>query len=355
MKARLAKEAARLTARYGHKTGAVASEKRKLNVVPTGILALDYALGIGGWPLGHPVEVYGAPDIGKSSVLGLSAFSNAQRMGLTTGLIAIEPGSGSDESWLIKNKVDPELLVIARPDDGESAFSILYDWMSNDIVDFVIFDSIGAVLRQSESGPDGKPNQGGASSLITHGVKNILQPCWKNNKGLMFLNQQREDMKSRIPGQFESPGGQALKHACDIRIHLRAGRERFTAKVDGEDVLVGRELVAVIKRNKMSEGSNVKATFNYFQKAVDGQDVGIDTAEDIINTAIRTGVIKQAGAMYRHDLFPEANSGHRQLQGRSAVAEFLTVDSKASDKIREDVLDVMFAKTPIKEVEPVNA
>ena len=110
-----AAEAARLEKKFGHKTGAIGSATFNMKVVPTGSLALDYALGIGGWPLGHPVEVFGAPDIGKSSVIGFSAIRSAQSLGLLCGMIALEPGF--DKDWAIKNCIDPDGLVIARPDN----------------------------------------------------------------------------------------------------------------------------------------------------------------------------------------------------------------------------------------------
>jgi recombination protein RecA len=340
----MAKEAARLTGKYGEKTGSLASTKFKKRVISTGVLALDYALGRGGWELGHPVMIFGAPDIGKSSVLGLSALRSAQNEGMTTGIIAVEPGI--DDAWLVKNGVDPDLVVVARPSDGEEAFSILYEWQSGDIVDYTMFDSIGAILRKSEAGPDGKPNTGGASSLITWGVKNVLQECWKNQKGLIFINQQREDMKSKIPGQFAPPGGQALQHACDTIVHLRAGRERFTIKEDdGEgkkfDLLVGRQLVAQIKRNKLSEGTGNKAVFNYYQMDSHFHPVGIDQGEDVLNTGIRTGVIEKAGSYLRHSSFPKQPNGNRQIQSRDATKEYLVEHPESVEAIRKDVLAVM--------------
>src|SRR4051812_46314555 len=113
------KEAARLEEKYGLKAGSVGSKKFKLNVVPTGSLALDYELGTGGWPLGHPVEIFGPPDIGKSSVIGFNAIRNAQNQGLLCGIIALEPGF--DPDWALKNNVDPSTVVVARPDNGEEA------------------------------------------------------------------------------------------------------------------------------------------------------------------------------------------------------------------------------------------
>ncbi len=345
---RAQQEAARLERKFGLKSGATGAETFRLNVVPTGSLALDYALGTGGWPLGHPVEIFGPPDIGKSSVLGFSAIRNAQAAGKLCGIIALEPGF--DKDWAIKNGVDPDSVVIGRPDNGEDAFAMLFDWITDDIVDFIVFDSIGAVLKASEVDPEGKAMQGGQSNLITWGVKRILTPCWKNNKGLIFLNQVRDDMRSRIPGMVESPGGHALKHGSAIRIEMKAVGSPFKAKVDGDDVVIGKTLVAIIKRNKLAEGSGRRAEFDYYQLETDEHPVGIDWQKDAIATAIRTGVITKAGAWYRHPTFP---SEEHRIQSKASVAEFLGTRPEAVDRIRNEVLAAMLAKQGgVKQIKP---
>lgn len=337
---RLEGEAARLTKKYGQKAGALGSERFQLDVVPTGSLALDFALGTGGWPLGHPVHLFGEPDIGKSSTLGLSAFRNAQAKGLTTGLIAVEPGF--DPVWAAKNGVDPELLVVARPNNGEEAFNILYDWVTGDVVDFIIFDSIGGVVTPSEDQEEGKARVGGASSLVTSGIRRILMPTWKYNKGLILLNQVRDDMKSRF-GAVKPPGGRLLTHACDIWVHLRqsSGTDSFRkVKEDGDDVVVGRNLTAHITRNKLCEGTGVKAKFWFNNKDTDTfGPVGIDSTADIVATGLRTGVIKRAGAYYRHETFGEKG----QLKSMEAVDSFLAENPAAVQQIRNGVIEVMLA------------
>lgn len=350
MKARLAKEAARANAKYGQDVGSLGSDYHQSKVVPTGSLALDYALGTGGWKLRHPVMIFGAPDIGKSSILGLAAIRNAQQMGLSTAIIAVEPGFDAD--WATKHGVDPDLVIIYRPDSGEEAFAILHELVRGDLIDFILFDSIGAILRGTEGGVDGKPNVGGSSPLITWGIKNTLMPCWKNEKGLIMINQQREDMKSHIPGQFVPPGGQAVQHGSDQIVYLRHGRERYTIRMDdgtgkASDVIVGREIVAQVKRNKLSEGTNMKAVFDYYQMESDLHPVGIDVGKDMINTAIRSGVIVKAGSYLRHSSFPKANSGEFQLQGRDTVAEYLATHPSSAEQIRAEVLAKM-AKEPEK-------
>lgn len=339
---------ARLGQKYGHQVASLGSESIQLDVIPTGSLALDYALGTGGWPRRSVIEIFGQPDIGKSSVLGMNAIRNADEQGLLPALIALEPHV--DAEWIAKNGVDPEKLVIIRPDNGEEAFALLYDCVAGpNHADLVVFDSIGAVLSSSETAEDGKAKQGGQSGLITWGTKRILMPAWKNNVCVIMLNQQRDDMKARIPGQVESPGGWALKHSASIRVHLKFGRERYTEKIDGDDVVVGRQLVAVMKRNKHSEGSNKKATFDYYQMETEEMNVGIDATADVLATGIRTGVIQKAGAWYKHPSFPDPG----RLQGKNGVATFLADHPEAVKQIRQEVLGVMLVKQgEVKEVKP---
>lgn len=328
--------AKRVEARYGHKSASLGSDAHKLNVIPTGSLALDYALGTGGWPLGHPVEIYGEPDIGKSGILGFGAIRNAQALGKLCALIALEPSF--DEAWARKNGVSTDELVIARPNTGEDAFGILLDCI-NGGADYVVFDSIGALVTAGERDQEEmKSKVGGQASLITDGVKRCLTPCWKNNVGVMFLNQVRDDMKARVSGLVESPGGWALKHSAAIRVHLRSTGPPIKTKVSGDDVIVGRELVTTIKRNKLSEGSNRKAQFIYYQMATEDHPVGIDQTSDVIATGMRTGVIEQAGAWYRHNSFPD----EKGFRGKASVQEFFETNPAAVGAIRDEVMAEMF-------------
>lgn len=332
------KEAERLEKEYGNKTGGLGSDEYILNVVPTGILALDYALGTGGWPLGHPVEIFGAPDIGKTSVLGFNAIKNAQKMNLLCGIIALEPSF--DKRWAYKNGVDPEAVVIARPASGEKAFQILYEWVEGDLVDLILFDSIGAVVSEAEL-QGGKDKVGGQSKLITNGVKKILNPVWQNNKSVIFLNQQRDDIGSKMPLKT-SPGGNALHHGVDIRIHLKSTGSPFKEKIDEQDVVIGKTLVAVIERNKLSEGSKKRAEFDFYQMEHGDRQVGIDAPKDIVSTAIRTGIIqKAAGGIYTYKGFP---GDENKIRGKESVYEFLLENNNLIENIRKEVIQVMLER-----------
>lgn len=342
LKKQAQQEAARLERRYGHKSASIGSEQFKFDVIPTGVLALDYALGTGGWSKGHMTEVFGPPDIGKSSAMGLTAFANAQQEGLLCGLIALEPTF--DPDWAIKHGVDPDLLVVGRPDDGLQAFGMLHEWVREDIVDFIVFDSIGAILRPQETIDGAKPSSHGQAALITWGVKNAVMPVWKNNKCVVLLNQIRDDSKSPVPGALDSPGGHALRHLCPVRIQLRQRGSALKARVDGDEIVIGRTIKATIIRNKLSEGSNKSAEFDYYLMDTEDSTVGIDTGKDIVSTAIRTRVIEKAGSYYRHETFPPDNTGKRQVQSKDSVYEYLATNPKAVEQIRNEVLVVMLQK-----------
>lgn len=337
--ARAKAEAERLEKKFGHKTGAVGTDEFEFSVVPTGSLALDYALRTGGWPLGHPVEVYGAPDIGKSSVIGFNAIKNAQALGLLCGIIALEPSF--DPEWAYKNGVDPETVIIARPDNGEIAFQILHEWVKGDIVDFIVFDSIGAVISEIEQEEGAKSRVGGQSKLITDGVKRILTPAWKHNKGIIFLNQQRDDMQSRIPGAKTSPGGHALHHSASIRVHLKQSGAAFKVGSGDTAYVVGKTMVADIVRNKLSEGSKRRAEFDFYQADTEENPVGIDQGKDIVATAMRTSVIEKAGSYYRHNSFPADKNGTHQIQSKDSVYDYLLENSNAVEAIRKEVIQKM--------------
>lgn len=333
--------AKRFERKYGHKGAATGRFNQLQHITSTGITSLDFALGTGGWPDGTIIEVFGPPDIGKSSIIGFNAFIEAQKEGHVCGLVAMEPGFSP--LWAEKNGVDLDKLVIGWPDDGEEAFNMLYDMVMDDDIKLIVFDSIGAILRPAEAGDKGKPSQGGQSGLITWGVKRVQMPAWKRHKTVILLNQIRDDMNSRIPGMVESPGGHALKHTSEIRVQLKPGKERYTHKIDGEDVIVGRQIVAHIKRTKKDEGTGKRAVFDHYSMETDEYPFGVDKEMDIVNTAKRVGVFKAGGAWIQHDAFPEG-----KIQGASKAREFLAENPVIADRIRLEILGKMGAVQTVR-------
>ena len=330
---RLQQESKRLDKDYGYQTGGLGSDEVKLNATSTGILGLDYALGTGGWPKGYVSEVFGPPDIGKSTIIGLNGIRCAQQAGNLCGIIAMEPNF--DQAWAAKHGVDPELLAIARPDTGEKAFNILYDWVKDDLIDFIVFDSIGALLRgseiETETGKSAKPGAGGQAALITWGIKRIVSPAWKNNKTIICLNQVRDVMSSTY-SMLDSPGGHALKHSSSIRLQLKPGKNKY---FDGDKILVGREIVGEVVRNKLTEGTRQRALFDFYQKETEDHPVGVDYVDDIIKTGKKTGVIQGTGWL-------SSSLWEGTIHGAPALAEKLREEPSLYDEIRDQVLRRMF-------------
>lgn len=334
---------------FGPETAVIGGLQKALKTIPTGSLALDYELGIGGWPLGKLVGVFGPRDIGKSSMIGLNAVRNAQAMGLNVAWIALEP---FDEAWAVKNGVladeegKPDMLL-TYPTTGEEAFAIALKCIRSGVIDLLVFDSIGAVLSEGEMDEDGKPRQGGQAGLITWFVKAAAPVAYRNDCCVILLNQIRDNMASRIPGVVQQPGGNALEHMESVIVQLKRGKGRYTIKESGTDVQIGAEIVAHILRNKEAEGTGKKAVFDYFYAETEDHPFGIDEFSDIINTAKRTGVIKQAGAYF------DLPNGKR-IQGMKAVAQYLEENPLELTEVREGVLQAMLnrnSKTTLEVVE----
>lgn len=332
--------------KYGAKAAFVGNTQFEYKVVPSGIMAVDYALGIGGWPRGHITEIYGAPNIGKTSIFGYSAIAQAQKLGLQCGIINVEPRY--DAEWVARNGVNLDDLVVMFPDTGEDAFEMLRDWTSDPDApfDFILFDSLGALSTERDLKPEAKIQFGGQSKLITEGVKRIVMSAWKNEVGIMFINQQRDDTDSPIDGMVDSPGGWAVKHAAMYRIHVRPGKERYHAVIDGDKRIVGRELIANIKKSAAGDSLGAQPRFDWYYQDVDGMPFGLDTAADVLATGLKTKVISGSG-WYKHKTFPGG-----KLQGKPAIAKFLAEHPEAVEPIRQEVLKVMASRFESKAMKP---
>ena len=323
---------------YGQDAAAFGGLSKKMNVVPTGSLALDYELGTGGWPLGYLFGVFGPRDIGKSSVIGFSAIANAQAMGLNCALIAMEPNF--DEVWanlhgVITDEEDERCLLVSYPETGEQAFEMLHKIIRSGAVDFIVFDSIGALVSKSEMEEDGTKKVGGQSGLITWGIKVAAPLAFRNNVGVMLLNQVRDKLDHRGPGKLlQQPGGHALEHHESIIVQLRWGKDRYTVKQDGTDVEIGRQVIAHIVRNKMSQGGGKKALFDFYSMEVEGYPFGIDWKLDTLLTGKRLGVIGTRGAWL------DLPSG-KSLNGLKKAQEHLVENPEEALLIREAVIEAM--------------
>ncbi len=341
----------KLKANYAKKFGQeyvnVDGKVYKMDVVPTGSLMLDYKLGIGGFPYGGAVEVFGGNKVGKSSALGYPVLGNVQKQGRTVAVIQVEPRfrTDADRQWALDvGGFDSEAAMILSPDHADQAFDMLRELVFGNDVNYIMIDSLGALGNKSSAQEGGKAKAYGISGATTSVLNDIMPRLHKNKIGLLILNQQRQ---KTVPGttliSYDSPGGEGLHHNMMIRIQLKpAGEPRFHAVVDGEKVLVGRALKAQIIKNNMHKGSeNTSATFNFFQNDTEEYTLGIDKVNDVATTGVLTGVLTRSGNWIEHPTFPANKSGEHKLQGLAAAGRFLLENEKAYMQVRQEVLAIM--------------
>jgi RecA/RadA recombinase len=238
----------RIEGNYGVRSARVGRHRGKRGVISSGIMAVDYMTGIGGWERGHLHEVFGPTTIGKTSIFGFGGIRGAQELGLVTAVIAVEP-RWSDE-WAERHGVDPDTTVVLYPDHLEEAFEMLRDIVYGNEADFILFDSLGGGSSDKEITSDKGSQAYGNAALITNGVKRVVPRCFKDNITVLFLNQVRQKTVQNSM-YYDSPGGEALRHAMMTRIQVKPGKNKYNLKMatgeGNEDVMVGRDINAVFK------------------------------------------------------------------------------------------------------------
>lgn len=330
--------------KFGQESVNVEGKSYALEVVPTGSLMLDYKLGLGGFPYGGAVEVFGGNKVGKSSAIGYPVLGNVQKQGKIPAVIQVEPRfrTESDKQWARDvGGFDPDEALILAPDHADEAFDMLRELVFSNDVDYIMIDSLGALGNKSSAQENGKMKAYGISGATTSVLNDIMPRLYKNRIGLLIINQQRQ---KTIPGttmiSFDSPGGEGLHHNMMVRIQLKpAGEPRFHAVIDGEKVLIGRALKAAIVKHNMHKGAEGKtATFNFFNNETEDYPLGIDRATDVATTGILTGVIKKTGGWLEHESFPANKSGEHKLNGAAAAGAFLLQNEEAYERVRAEVL-----------------
>jgi RecA/RadA recombinase len=326
---------------YGAGAAILGRQKRRRNSdsIPTGSASLDFTLGTRGYPRGYGTEVFGANSIGKTTIFGYGALRGADSLGLVSAVIAVEPNW--EDEWAEKNGVNLDTTVVMYPDTLEEAFGMLRDIVYDNDADFILFDSLGGGTTDKAIASDTKQAYGN-SGIITWGVQRVVTRMKKNNITVLYTNQVRQH-SSQNATWHESPGGEALKHAMTVRIHAKPGSKKFTANVHGEKIMVGREIHAVVKKNKVAEAMGRTAKFNYYFIETDDLPFGVDKADDIVRVAKTAGVLKGDGWIY-HDAFPGG-----KINGAPKTGAYLLENPEVYKQIREETLAVMDAKADAAE------
>ncbi len=297
------------------KMGESLSNLEKVPVVPTGSISLDLALGVGGYPKGRVVEIYGPEASGKTT-LCLHALAEVQKQGGVAAFIDVEHALDPVRAELIGVNLDE--MLISQPDYGEQALEIADKLIRSGGVDILVIDSVAALVPKSEiEGEMGDSQMGVQARLMSQAMRKLTAAINKSGTLVIFTNQ----IRMKIGIMFGSPetttGGQALKFYASQRLDIR----RIGSIKEGDNVVGSRHRVKVTK-NKVAPPFR-KAEFDMNEK-------GISRSGDIIDVAVEMDVIERSGSFYKFD-------GEVLAQGREASKELLEKTPALADKIEKQI------------------
>ncbi|WP_455523888.1 recombinase RecA [Porphyromonas endodontalis] len=287
-----------------------------VDVIPTGSLALDVALGVGGYPRGRIIEIYGPESSGKTT-LAIHAIAEAQRMGGLAAIIDAE--HAFDPTYAERLGVDIERLWISQPDNGEQALEIAEQLIRSSAVDVVVVDSVAALTPKQEiEGEMGDKNIGLQARLMSQALRKMTSAVSKSNAVCIFINQLREKIGVTYGNPETTTGGNALKFYASVRLDIR----RKTQLKNGDDVYGNETRVKVVK-NKVSPPFKT-AEF----EIIFGE--GISSESEIINLGTDFGILQKSGSWYSYD-------GTKLGQGKDAVRRILQDNPELSSELREKI------------------
>ena len=281
-------------------------------VIPSGSVALDHALGIGGYPRGRIIEIYGPESSGKTT-LAIHAIAQAQKLGGIAAMIDAE--HAFDRSYAKALGVNLDTLLISQPDNGEQALEIADNLIRSGAIDIIVIDSVAALTPKAEiEGEMGDNKVGLQARLMSQALRKLTANISKTNTCCIFINQLREKIGVMFGNPETTTGGNALKFYASVRIDVR----RTTQLKDGEEALGNRNRVKVVK-NKMAPPFK-KAEFDI----VYGE--GISRAGEIVDLGVEYGIISKSGSWFSY--------GDQKLaQGREATKQLIKDNVELAEEI----------------------
>jgi recombination protein RecA len=287
-----------------------------VQVIPSGSLGLDLALGVGGYPRGRVIEIYGPESSGKTT-LAIHAIAEAQKSGGIAAFIDAE--HAFDRFYAKKLGVDIENLYISQPDNGEQALEIADHLIRSGAIDIIVIDSVAALTPKSEiEGEMGESKMGLQARLMSQALRKLTANINRTNTTCFFINQLREKIGVMFGNPETTTGGNALKFYSSVRVDIR----RIGQLKEGEDIQGNRTRVKVVK-NKLAPPFR-KAEFDILY----GQ--GISKTGELIDMGVELNILKKSGSWFSY--------GETRLgQGRDAVKNLLRDNPELSEEIEEKI------------------
>ena len=296
--------------RFGQK------EHLKVDSIPSGSLSLDLALGVGGYPRGRIIEIYG-PESGGKTTLALHAIAEAQRRGGIGAFIDAE--HAFDPEYAKKIGINVEELLISQPDTGEQALEITETLVRSNAIDIVVIDSVAALVPRAEiEGEMGDAQMGMQARLMSQALRKLAGAISKSKTIVIFINQIRMKIGIMFGNPETTAGGMALKFYSSIRLDIR----RTEQLKNGEEIIGNHTKVKVVK-NKVAPPFKI-AEFDIMY----GE--GISVEGDLLDLGAKLGIVNKSGSWYQY--------GNEKLgQGRDQAKEFLKENHKIAKEIEEEI------------------
>jgi recombination protein RecA len=289
-------------------------------VIPTGSLSLDLALGVGGFPKGRIVEIYGPESSGKTT-LAIHAIANVQKNGGIAAIIDAE--HAFDRFYAEKLGVDTQSLLISQPDFGEQGLEIADNLIRSGAVDLVVIDSVAALTPKAEiEGEMGDSKMGLQARLMSQALRKLTATISRTGCCCIFINQLREKIGIMFGNPETTTGGNALKFYASVRLDIR----RISQIKEGENVVGNRVRVKVVK-NKVAPPFR-QAEFDI----IFGE--GISRLGEIIDLGVEKGVIKKSGSWFAYD---DTKLG----QGKESVKALLLENPDLADEIEQKIREIL--------------
>lgn len=300
----------------------------EVEVIPSGSLGLDIALGVGGYPRGRIIEVYGQESSGKTT-LTLHAIAEAQKKGGTAAFIDAE--HAFDPNYAKKIGVDTDTLIISQPDNGEQALEIVDSLVRSGAIDIIVIDSVAALTPKSEiEGDMGDSKMGVHARLMSQALRKITGSISKANCVVMFINQLRDKIGVTFGNPETTTGGNALKFYSSVRVDVRRQSTPLTTK-DG-DAYGSLTKVKIVKNKVAPPFQRTEFEIVYGE--------GISKIAEIVDWGVDYNIVNKSGAWYSY-------GGTRLAQGREATIALLKDNPEMAEEIENKIKQAAKEEAPV--------
>lgn len=299
-------------------------------VIPTGSIGLDIALGTGGLPKGRIVEIYGPESSGKTT-LALQTVANAQRAGGMAAFIDAE--HAFDKNYAEKLGVDINNLLISQPDDGEQALDIAEHLIRSGAIDIIVIDSVAALVPRSElEGEMGESKMGLHARLMSQALRKLTGTISKTGCCCIFINQLREKIGVMFGNPETTTGGNALKFYASVRLDIRR-----IGQIKDKDELTGNRTKVKVAKNKLAPPFKVTEFDIMYGE-------GVSKTGEIIDIGTELNILQKSGSWYSYD-------GAKLGQGREGVKQFLADNPELANELEKKIKDKFLAGTEVLKTE----